>query len=86
VRVHTAIPSGGLESSVFELASNTGDYRLLFWRNTSQAIALDLGAKACKMTHVDWWGMQLVPLGGVTGNISLSPPAGPDGIVQLLCD
>ena len=81
----TALPIDGVESSVFELASKDGDYRLLFWRGTSEATTLDVGDKTCNATHVDWWGMQLKPVGTVTGKVSLHPPAGADSVLQLLC-
>ena len=74
-----------MESSVFELTSKTGDYRLLFWQNTSAAVALDFAEATCQAMHVDWWGMKLEPMGSLTGTVLLKPPAGPDSAVQLLC-
>ena len=79
--------NGEEEAGVFELSSLADDYRLLFWRNVSMPVEVDLGNDGSwDATHVDWWGMKLVPVAGpdLAGKVSIKPPAGQDSILQLL--
>ena len=69
------------------LYSATGDWRIVFWRNNTEPVEVDLGqAGGHDPTHVDWWGMQLTPVAGppLTGKVTLKPPAGADSILQLV--
>ena len=75
---------GGQEASVFQLASKAGDYRLIFWRNTTEVVEVDFGSQVYNATHIDWWGMKMIDLAPIQGKVSLSPPAGADSIVQLI--
>jgi hypothetical protein len=56
----------------------------VFWRNTTEEVAVDLGGRVYKATHIDWYGMVFNPMGSFTGKTSLKPPAGIDSVVQLL--
>jgi len=79
--------NGEEEAGVFELYNTAGDFRLLFWRNVSMPVEVDLGIEGSwDATHVDWWGMKLTPTTGpaLTGKVNISAPAGQDSILQLL--
>ena len=76
--------AGGVEACVIELASKSGDYRLLFWRNTTESVKLDFGQWKYNVTHVDWWGMEVFALLPLTGKVVVGPPSGADSILQFV--
>lgn len=78
--------NGEEEAGVFELYNTIDDFRLLFWRNVSMPVEVDLGIEGTwDATHVDWWGMKLIPVVGpaLAGKVNISAPAGQDSILQL---
>ena len=69
------------------LYSGTGDWRIVFWRNNTEPVEVDLGlGGGHDAAHVDWWGMQLTPVAGapLTGKVTLKPHSGGDSILQLV--
>ena len=83
---HSARLSGEEEAGVFELYNTDDSYRLLFWRNVTGPVEVDLGDEGSwEQTHIDWWGMTMAPIAGapLAGRVNITPPAGRDQIVQL---
>ena len=78
--------NGEEEAAVFMLYNIADTFRLLFWRNVSMPVEVDLGVDGSfEATHVDWWGMKLNPLGKtLAGKVNISAPAGQDSILQLV--
>jgi hypothetical protein len=79
--------NGEEEAGVFELYNTDDTYRMLFWRNVTGPVEVDLGTDGSwDATHVDWWAMKLTPIAGapLVGKVNITPPAGQDAIVQLI--
>ena len=79
--------NGEEEAAVFMLYNIADTFRLLFWRNVSMPVEVDLGVDGSFVaTHVDWWNMTLTPVGGppLAGKVTINAPAGQDSMLQLV--